>query len=65
MLLRHANLQVYEKNYFIILFHVSCLHFLRIHLDYFFRRGFKSVRAQFFLAESSVICNVPVQSRLT
>ena len=30
-----------------ILRHAFCLHFLRIHHDYFFQRGFESVRAQF------------------
>ena len=30
-----------------ILLHVFCLHFLRIHHDYFFQRVFESVRAQF------------------
>ena len=30
-----------------ILCHVFCLHFLRMHLDYFSQRGFGSVRAQF------------------
>ena len=46
-----------------ILFHVFCLHFLRMHHDYFFQRGFESVRAQFLSAESSVTCNLPVRSR--
>ena len=40
-----------------ILFHVFCLHFLRMHHDYFFRRGFESVRAQFLSAESSITFN--------
>ena len=30
-----------------ILLHIFCLHFLRIHHDYFFQRVFESVRAQF------------------
>ena len=30
-----------------LLLHILCLHFLRIHHDYFFQRVFKSVRAQF------------------
>ena len=51
-----------------ILFHVFCLssssmYFLRMYLDYFFRRSFESVRAQFLSAESSITYNLPVQSR--
>ena len=30
-----------------ILHHVFCLHFLRTHYDYFFRRGFQNVQVQF------------------
>ena len=30
-----------------ILLHVFCIHFLRIHQNYFFQRNFESVRAQF------------------
>ena len=30
-----------------ILLHIFCLHFLRVHHDYFFQRVFESVRAQF------------------
>ena len=47
-----------------ILFHVFCLHFLRIHQDYVFRTGFESVLVQFLSAETSITCNLPVQSRL-
>ena len=32
----------------LLLLYVFCLHFLRIHEVYFFRKGFESVRAQFF-----------------
>ena len=46
MKLRDANLKVKEKTVSHILFDVFCLHFLRIHHDYFFRRVFQSVRAQ-------------------
>ena len=34
-----------------ILFHVFCIHFLRIHHDYFVQRGFESVRVQFLSAK--------------
>ena len=47
-----------------ILFHVFCLHFLKMHHDYFFRSGFESVQAQFPSAESSITCKkvvLPVQ----
>ena len=30
-----------------IVLHAFCLHFLRIHHNYFFKRGFESLRAQF------------------
>ena len=30
-----------------ILFHLFCLYFLRMHHNYFFRRGFEGLRAQF------------------
>ena len=60
----------FTKKIFHISFHVFCLHFLRMHHDYFFprmllffRRDFESVRAQFLLVESSITCNLPVQSR--
>ena len=46
MKLRDANLKVKEKTVWHILLDVFCLHFLRIHHDYFFRRVFQSVRAQ-------------------
>ena len=46
MKLRDTNLQVSEKNSHILL-HVFCLHFLRTHPDYFFRRGFESERTKF------------------
>ena len=36
-----------KKTLWHILLHVFCLHFYRMHHDYFFRRGFESVRAQF------------------
>ena len=39
MKLRDASLQVYKKNPLShILFHVFCLHFLRMHHDHFFQR---------------------------
>ena len=50
MKFRDANLQADEKSSFThphILLHVFCLHFLRIHHNYFFQRVFESVRAQF------------------
>ena len=47
-----------------ILFHEFCLHFLRIHQDYIFQRGFESVLVQFLSAQTSITCNLPVQSRL-
>ena len=59
MRLRDVRLQVYEKK----LFHVFGLHFFRIHHDYVFRGGFDSVRVQFLSAESSITCNLPVQSQ--
>ena len=46
-----------------ILCHVFYLHFLRMHHDYFFGRGFDSVRVQLLSVESSITCNLPVQSR--
>ena len=49
MKLGDASLKVYKNNSFKHpLFHVFCLHFLRMHHIYFFRRGFESVRVQFF-----------------
>ena len=66
MKLRNANPQLYEKSSSHILRHVFCLHILRMHLDYFFRRGLGSVRAQFLsrnVSESSVTCNLPVRLR--
>ena len=53
MKLRDASLQVYEKKKH---FHTSsfmyfCIHFLRIHHDYFVQRGFESVRVQFLSAK--------------
>ena len=49
MKLRDASLQVYEKKTLShILFHVFCLYFLRMHHNYFFRRGFESVEHNFF-----------------
>ena len=53
--MQDANLQVTEKTLSHILLHVVCLHFLRIHHDYFFRRGFESVRAQFLSVNILVI----------
>ena len=47
MKLRDVNLQVNEKTLSHILLHLFCLHFLRIHYNYFFQRVFESVRAQF------------------
>ena len=48
MELRDASQQIYEKKTLLhILIHVFCLHFLRMHHDYFFRRGFEGVRVQF------------------
>ena len=45
--LQCANMQVYEKPLSYILLRVFWLHFLKTHHDYFFRRGFESMRAQF------------------
>ena len=42
-----CNLQVYEKTLSHILLHGFCLHFLRTHHNFSFRRGFECVRAQF------------------
>ena len=42
-----CNVQVYEKALSNILLHVFCLHFLRTHHNFFFRRGFECVQAQF------------------
>ena len=64
--MRDANLQVYEKTLSHILFHLFCLHFLRTHHDYFFGRGFESVRAQFLsgnISEKYVTCNFSVPLR--
>ena len=36
-----------KKTLLHILLHIFCLHFLRMDHDYFFRRGFKSVREKF------------------
>ena len=63
MKLRDASLQVDEENSSHILFHVFYFHFLRMYHDYFFRRVFESVRVQLLSAESSITCNLPVQSR--
>ena len=38
-----------KENSFTHPLHVFCLHFLRIHQDYFFRRGFESLKHNFFL----------------
>ena len=48
-----------------ILLHTFCFHFLRIHQNYFFRRGFESFRAQFLSGNvSGKQCfNLPVQLR--
>ena len=68
--LRDTNLQVNEKRHLAkmhhshILVHVFCLHFFRMHHNYFFWRGFENVRVLFFSgnkAKSSV--NLPVQWR--
>ena len=46
MKLRDANLQVNEKKTLShILLHAFCLHFIRIHHNNFFQRGFESLRA--------------------
>ena len=47
MKLQDANLLVNAKNSCIHVTHVFCFHFLRIHPNYSFRRGFESVREQF------------------
>ena len=47
MKLQDANLKIYEKTFSHIFLHVFCLHFLRTHHDYVFRRGFENVRGQF------------------
>ena len=36
-----------------ILLHAFCLHFLRLHHNYFFRRGFESLRAQYLAGNVS------------
>ena len=36
-----------KKTLLHILLHVFCFHFLRMHHDYFFRRGFENVQTQF------------------
>ena len=63
MKLRDASLQVYEKNSFTHL--LSCIlpSFSQNASRLLFRRGFESVRAQFLSAESSIACNLPVQSQ--
>ena len=38
-----------------ILFHVFYLHLLRMYHDYFFQKGFESVRVEFLSAESIVL----------
>ena len=66
MKLRDANLQVFEKIYFT--YFPSCILSLFSKNDYFFRRGFESVRAKLLsgkLAKSSVTCTLPVQLRFT
>ena len=62
---RSQSADLRKKTLLHIRFHVFCLHFLRMHQGYFFRRGFESVRVQFSLAESSITCDLPVQSRFT
>ena len=49
MKLQEANLQVQEKNSFTypLSYNIFCLHFLRTNHNYFFQRGFESVRAKF------------------
>ena len=64
MKLRDASLQDFRKKTLShILCHVISLHFLRMHHDYFFGKGFESVQVQFLSVESSITCNLPVQSR--
>ena len=61
--MRNANLQVCEKKFSHILHDVFCLYFLRMHDDYFFQRGFASVRAYLFKeveAKSSVTCKMVI-----
>ena len=52
-----------KKTLSYFLYHVFGLNFLRMHHGYFFRRRFESVRAQFFSGESSITCNLPIQSQ--
>ena len=47
MKLRDANLNVNEKTLSHLANYGFCFHFLGINHDYFFRRGFESVQAQF------------------
>ena len=43
----------YIEHLWWMLLHILCLHFLRIHHDYFFQRVFESVRAQFLSGNKS------------
>ena len=69
MKLRDANLQVHQKNSFTYLScNIFCVHSLRTHHDYFFQRGFESVRAKFLSGDISkkyiiVTCDLPVLLR--
>ena len=56
-----VNLQVHEKNSFTHPLSCICLHFLRRHHNYFFRRGWKCSCTIFFRKYTrSVTCNLPV-----
>ena len=43
----------YIEHLWWLLLHILCVHFLRIHHDYFFQRFFESVRAQFLSGKIS------------
>ena len=47
-----SHVRIYEKVKGVLMhFHAFCLHFLRMHHDIFYGRGFESLRAQFLSAE--------------
>ena len=60
---RYQSASLQKKTLSQIFFHVFCLHFLRMHHDYVFRKRFESVRAQFLSEVISVTFNFPVQLR--
>ena len=48
------------KKSLLLILHVFCLHFLRIHYEGFFQRGFKSVRAQFLSILLVIYCSITI-----